>query len=201
MIFEAFVAHYNSPRLYTELKDTNMSRFRVVVVSGFASSTVVYILVMSLGFLTFGSASDGFILNNYSPYDPVMTTSRFFIAFSILFTYPVTFFGTRDGVIDILDLPEEKQTSTNINIITIALLLIITLLAVFTTDLGIVNAVGGGTLATLIVFVFPAMMFWAAIDHQTAPPTDGEKLETSFAVALMVLGLCMGTIGVVVAVS
>jgi len=74
-------------------------------------------------------------------------------------------------------------------------------LAAFTTDLGMVNAVGGGTLATLIVFVFPAMMFWAAIDHRTAPPTDGEKRETVFAAALMVLGLSIGTIGVVVAVS
>jgi amino acid permease len=201
MIFEAFVAHYNSPRLYTELKDTSIARIRVVVSSGFGASTVIYILIMCFGFSTFGAASSGYILNNYSSHDPIMTTSRFLIAFSILFTYPVTFFGTRDGVLDILKLPEEKQTSININIITIFLLLIITVLAVFTTDLGMVNAVGGGSLATLIVFVFPANMFWAAIDHRRAPPSNEEKREVVFAMILMILGLIMGIIGVVVAVS
>jgi cytochrome c biogenesis factor len=96
--------------------------------------------------------------------------------------------------------PEDKQTATNINIITIALLVILTVLAAVTKDLGLVNAVGGGSLATLIVFVFPAMMFWAAIDHRVAPPTGEEKREIVFAMILMILGLIMGAIGVVVAI-
>lgn len=201
MIFEAFVAHYNAPRFYSELQHASIPRFRMVVSHGFGASTILYIVIMCFGFLTFGGNCDGYILNNYSPHDPVMTTSRIFIAFSILFTYPVTFFGTRDGVLDILELPQEKQTSTNMNIITVTLLIIITVLAAVTTDLGLVNAVGGGSLATLIVFVFPAVMFSAAIDHRAAPPTAGEKREVTFAMILMVLGLIMGAIGVVVAIT
>lgn len=61
-----------------------------------------------------------------------------------------------------------------------------------------INAVGGGSLATLIVFVFPALMYRAAIDHQVAPPTRVQKQEVLFATTLMVLGLIMGAIGVVV---
>jgi amino acid permease len=91
MIFEAFVAHYNAPRFYAELKHADMARFRIVVGNGFGASTVLYILIMSFGFLTFGGSCDGYILNNYSVQDPLMTASRFLISFSILFTYPVTF--------------------------------------------------------------------------------------------------------------
>lgn len=99
---------------------------------------------------------------------------------------------------DILNLPEEKQTSANVNILTLVLLATITSLAVVTKDLGMINAVGGGSLATLIVFVFPALMYRAAVDHQVAPPTRAQRREVTFAMTLMVVGLIMGAIGVVV---
>lgn len=91
MIFEAYIAHYNAPRFYTELHDATIRRFRIVVGNGFGLSTILYILIMSFGYLTFGGNCDGYILNNYSDNDSLMTVSRFVISFSILFTYPVTF--------------------------------------------------------------------------------------------------------------
>ncbi len=89
MIFGAFVAHYNAPRFYAELHDANMRRFRVVVGNAFGASTVLYILIMAFGYLTFGGNCDGYILNNYSVEDSQMTVSHFFISFSILFTYRI----------------------------------------------------------------------------------------------------------------
>jgi hypothetical protein len=77
-------------------------------------------------------------------------------------------------------------------------LVVITALAAVSKDLGMVNAVGGGSLATLIVFVFPALMFRAAVDHQSSPVTDSQKREVRFAMILMVTGLIMGAIGVIV---
>jgi Ca2+/Na+ antiporter len=99
---------------------------------------------------------------------------------------------------DVLKLPEEKQTSTNVNILTVFLLTVITSVAAVTTDLGMINAVGGGTLATLIVFVFPALMYRAAVDHQVPPPTSSQTREVAFAMTLMVVGLIMGAVGVAV---
>jgi amino acid permease len=198
MIFEAFVAHYNAPRFMAELKDANMTRFRIVVANAFGFSSAVYVLMTAFGFLTFGGNCDGYILNNYSTNDHLATTCRVAIAFSILFTYPITFMGFRDGVLDIIELPQPQQTSTNINIITIFLLIVITILAAFVTDLGFINAVGGGTLATAIVFIFPAVMYRAAVDAQVHPPSRFQRLEVRFAMGLMVLGVLMGAVGVVV---
>lgn len=62
MAFEAFVAHYNSPRFMAELKEANMARFRWVVGNAFGFSALVYIVMTAFGFLTFGSNCDGYIL-------------------------------------------------------------------------------------------------------------------------------------------
>jgi amino acid permease len=198
MVFEAFVAHYNAPRFMTELKDASLTRFRVVVGNAFGFSSLVYVLMTAFGFLTFGGNCDGYILNNYSTNDHLATICRVAIAFSILFTYPITFMGFRDGILDILELPMEQQTSINMNIITIFLLIIITILAALFKDLGFINAVGGGTLATAIVFVFPALMYRAVIRAQVHPPTPGQRREVSFTMGLLVLGVIMGATGVVV---
>ncbi len=167
-IFEAFVAHYNAPRFMTKLKDANLARFRVVVVgNAFGFSSLVYVLMTAFGFLTFGGNCDGYILNNYSTNDHLATSiCRVAIAFSILFTYPIAFMSFQDGILDILELPMEQQTLTNMDIITIFLLIIITILAALLKDLGFINAVGGGTLETAIVFVFPALMIRPSFGHK-----------------------------------
>eukprot|EP00980_Cylindrotheca_fusiformis_P008080 scaffold1722_cov120-Cylindrotheca_fusiformis.AAC.10 len=195
MIFEAFMAHYNAPRFLAELKDSNIHRFRWVVSASFGSSGLIYVWLTAMGFLTFGANCDGYILNNYSTDDQLATICRVAIALSILFTYPIAFMGFRDGLLDVIELPEEQQTSMNINVVTIVLLTILTLIAGVCTDLGAVNAIGGGTLATLIAFVFPALMYRQLVADT---PTLGEKREVKFALALMVIGVIMGFVGVVV---
>ena len=52
---------------------------------------LLFALVGGLGFLTFGSASSGLILNNYSGKDALMSLSRVSVALSIVFLYPLVF--------------------------------------------------------------------------------------------------------------
>lgn len=209
MLFEAFVAHYNAPRFYTELKDHTIPRFKVVVAYSFGVSSVVYILITAFGFLTFGANCDGYILNNYSTKDNLATSCRASIAVAIICTYPVVFIGFRDGVLDLLEVPAEKQTSNNLNLVSLVLLGIVTLLAMVVTDLGLINAVGGGTLATAIVFVFPTLMYRQAVLRKTFDeeveefdgPSDAEKREVKIALAFMCAGIVMGVIGVWIAIA
>lgn len=80
--------HYNSARFYTELKDATLPRFAIAVSSSFGFSSAVYIAIACLGFLTFGGNSSSYILNNYSPYDPLATLCRLAVGISTLTTYP-----------------------------------------------------------------------------------------------------------------
>lgn len=99
MLSTSYMAHFAAPKFYTELKNNTIERFNLVVTSSFAISIGLFCVVASLGFLTFGTASDGLILNNYSNRDTLMSFSRIAVALSIVFSYPLVFVGTREGLL------------------------------------------------------------------------------------------------------
>lgn len=193
MLFNAYVAHYNAPRFYLELQDNTMGRFGVVVSSSFGTTAIFYMIVAAFGFLTFGDNCDGYILANYSTSDSLATLCRLCLGFSLIFTYPLVFIGCRDGILDILKVPVEKQTTRNIETLSVIILAVVTLLAAYLTDLGALNVVAGGVFGVLIVFVFPTLMFWSAVSENE---TLQEKKEAYVALVLMVLGIVMGGVGI-----
>jgi sodium-coupled neutral amino acid transporter 11 len=84
MLSTSFIAHYNAPKFYAELKDTSLPRFNQVVKNAFGSSTLIYAGMMATGFLAFGGASGGFILNNYASNDALISFARFAIGLAIV---------------------------------------------------------------------------------------------------------------------
>lgn len=81
--------------------------------------------------------------------------------------------------------------------LTVAMLSLLTLIAVFVTDLGLINAVGGGSLATIIVFVVPTIM-WNILAHE--PRGKEEAKDLPLAIGLCIFGILIGVIGVFIAV-
>ena len=59
---------------------------------------VLSAVVMVSGFLTFGGAADGYILNNYATTDKLAQLARLAIGGSIVTTYPLLHQGLRDTV-------------------------------------------------------------------------------------------------------
>ena len=86
MLSTAYIAHFNAPRFFRELKDNTMSRFGKVTGISFGVSTAIYAIVSALAFLTFGANCDGLILNNYSTKDVLISASRFAVAISLIFS-------------------------------------------------------------------------------------------------------------------
>ena len=66
-----------------ELKNNTMGRFHQVIGWSFAMSIALYAAVTAFGFLSFGAASNGLILNNYSTQDAIMSLSRIAVAVSV----------------------------------------------------------------------------------------------------------------------
>ena len=201
MTFQAYFCHYNAPRYFVELKNNTIRRFTTVVASSFGVSAVIYIVLMAFGFLTFGANCNGNILNNYSTSDNLASCCRLAIAVALACTYPLPFIGVRDGIIDLLMVPESKQTSQNFNMLSLILLTIFTCLAMHFTDLGLLNAVGGGALGTAVVFILPALMFRGAIQHLGTEATIQQRREATFAMGLMWIGTAVGVVGTVVGLT
>jgi amino acid permease len=214
MVFEAWVMHYNAPRFYTELRDASVPRFSKAVGWSFGLSSVVYIAIAGAGYMTFGTNVDSYVLNSYSPRDPLATASRLAVGLSTLFNYPLAFIGFRDGVVDLLMIFTSALSSSShgskasplidwnkyLNVLTVLLLALVTITAIFVTDLGQINAVGGGTLATVTVFVFPALMYRVAVEKDpTSKYYMARRREVVFVMALMVFGVVLGLTGVWVA--
>lgn len=195
MLSTAYIAHFNAPKFYRELKDNTMPRFNKVVSASFGISVAIYAIVASLGFLTFGSAANGLILNNYSTKDLLISLSRFAVAVSLVFSYPLLFVGTRDGVFDMAKIPEEKRTPSLQNKVTFGLLGLITAMAFKLTDLSFVSSMTGATFGTSLIFIYPTMMFRACIAKMGDKASKSLKRERSVAGFIAAVGVVVGIIG------
>lgn len=86
MLSTAYMAHFNAPKFYLELKNNTMPRFHAVVAYSFGISIILMALITSLGYLTFGKACSGLVLNNYATSDKWMSGSRIAVAISLVFS-------------------------------------------------------------------------------------------------------------------
>ena len=193
MAYTTFDMHFNSPRFYAELRNASIPRFRQTTILAFGITAILYASIAIFGFLTFGQTTDSYLLNNYSPHDPLATISRLAIGLCALVTYPLNFMGVRDNCLDILGLAgmNQNRATTKLYFFTVLLLGILTTISCFVTDLGVIMSVGGGTLETLVDFVFPAIMFYSCTILYNV-----SKSESYLVIILMGIGVVVGLMGV-----
>jgi amino acid permease len=165
-----------------------LPRFYQVIAWSFGAAILIYSVMTALGFLTFGAASNGLILNNYSTNDLLMSLSRIAVAVSVTGSYPLLFDGTRDGLLDLFKIPQEKRNISLFNKITFGVLAATTLAAAKLTDLGLVASVGGATFGTALVFIYPTIMFLKTQKGKSS-------IESKLCKVIAVLGVVMGALG------
>ena len=94
MLGTAYMAHFNAPDFFNEI-GRSKPKFRDVVAYGFVGSIVLNAVIMAAGFLTFGGASAGLVLNNYATADGLASLARALFGVSIVFTFPLAFAGAK----------------------------------------------------------------------------------------------------------
>mmetsp|Transcript_19860 Transcript_19860/g.29844 ORF Transcript_19860/g.29844 Transcript_19860/m.29844 type:complete len:465 (-) Transcript_19860:183-1577(-) len=189
MLSNAYISHFIAPKMYNDLKDNTLPRFYQMTAWSFGTTVLLYSIISAAGFLTFGAASNGYILNNYAATDFIMSLSRIAIAISITASYPLLFVGTRDGLLDLFKLKE--RSNGLLNKVTLGILAVVTAMAAKLTDLGLVASVGGATFGTALVFIYPCLMF---LKYHAKNGGKGNK-ETLLAKLIATLGVVMGAIG------
>jgi len=212
ILSSGYIAHYNAPKYFYELKDHTTGRFNIVVTFGFLFAAITYTVVSTLGFLTFGEHSLGFILDNYSYRDPLATVARFGVGVSVIFAYPLLFHGGRDGLVALLNTLSSSATdgsSTRIrpptqmesNIVTVLLLSTVTALAIYVNDLTFVLSFSGATMSSLIIYIFPPFMFSALVKNCCCSMTEDTEREVELGYAMMLIGALLGTAGAYVSIE
>lgn len=187
-------AHFNAPIFYRQLKNANIPRYIQVVKAGFGISIAIYAIITSLGFLTFGGASSGIILNNYAASDTIMGISKIAVAISLLGSYPLVFTGARDGILDLFKI--QNPSNTFLNTLTVTMLAAITGLACVIPDVTFVLSFVGATLGNALIYVFPALMFRGAVRNmEDKQRRDKLKPEVKWAMGSAFFGIVMGILG------
>mmetsp|Transcript_13266 Transcript_13266/g.31846 ORF Transcript_13266/g.31846 Transcript_13266/m.31846 type:complete len:490 (+) Transcript_13266:164-1633(+) len=190
MLSTAYIAHFNAPKFFKELKNNTLERFNIVTSASFGVSIAFYCLVCSLAFLTFGSNCASMVLNSYSSKDLLLLAGRFAVAVSLVFSYPLMFQGSRDGLLDLVRVPEEKRTNGLLNKLTLGLVAFITYVASQVTDLTFVVSMSGALLGTSLIFIYPTLMFRGAM---RGDPT--KKWENRLCSVIASLGGAIAMIG------
>jgi len=207
MLATAFLAHYNAPKYYKELETPpngdKQASFNLVCVGAFGLAAVLCGTIMAAGYLTFGGASQGLILNSYATTDPLAFIARLGICASIIFSYPLNFVGLRDGVLNMLGMSDQASKSSVHIISSLILLCAMNGLALFLKNLGLVVSVGGAALGSSLVYIFPALMFIQATrQKEAALAAKGESLpaarrnEMYANYGLVGLGVSLAIVGV-----
>ena len=201
MLSTSYIAHYNAPQFYNELKDTSMPRFNKVILGAFGISIALFIFMMGTGFLTFGGATAGFVLNNYSGNDGLITFARLAIGLALLTGYPFTFSALRDGILDLRKVTGEAREKA-LKPLTFGLLALVTALALVLKDVGFVVSVSGALFGNALMFMVPAWMNICnkkTIAAKTNVPIDKNgKMEIAFNYGMIVSGFIMGAVGVTI---
>jgi amino acid permease len=193
-------AHYNASKFYWELENNTLKRYRLVVGTSFGISLLLFVAVASFGFATFGTGCAGLVLQNYSTSDTLMSLSRVAVALSILFSYPLAFVGVREGLLDLIQVPQSKRSNKLLNAVTVVLLGIITSMAYVVKDLRKLLAFNGATWGNAVIYLLPAYMFVSCVKTKL-PKRQELQAEVPWVIATGFVGMLMGIIGTTLAIK
>eukprot|EP01063_Lacrimia_lanifica_P022448 TRINITY_DN30036_c0_g1_i1.p1 TRINITY_DN30036_c0_g1~~TRINITY_DN30036_c0_g1_i1.p1 ORF type:complete len:472 (+),score=183.46 TRINITY_DN30036_c0_g1_i1:105-1520(+) len=158
----AFTAHYNAPRFYQELKDRSVAGFATVIALAMGFAFCVYASVGVCGYLTFGDATKGSILLNYSPTWRAAVVARVFLALVVMFTFPLSNHAVRESI---FSLATNGRLTTNnaprpfFAAATLALVAVSVVVGLYFKDIEKVLAVKGAVFGTAVVYLFPPLIY------------------------------------------
>ncbi|TRY93518.1 hypothetical protein DNTS_032371 [Danionella cerebrum] len=176
----AFVCHHNSFLIYGSLSDPTLSRWSLVTHVSVGSAMVISAV--------FAAAGD--IFENYCRNDNLATFGRFCFGLSIITTFPLECFVTRE-VISHVFFQGELGSSAHV-IITVLIVSASTVISLSIDCLGIVLELNGVLSAVPLMFIFPAACF---LKLSSGRWFQGGNLIPSLilstGVCVMVIGLIM----------
>ncbi|XP_056145774.1 putative sodium-coupled neutral amino acid transporter 11 [Lampris incognitus] len=153
----AFICHHNSFLIYGSLEEPTLTKWsRVTHVSvGFA--LVVSAVFAVAGYVTFTGYTQGDIFENYCRDDNLATFGRFCFGLSIITTFPLECFVTREVVANAIC--KRALTKAEHVGVTVLIVAVCTAVSLATECLGIVLELNGVLSATPLIFIIPSACF------------------------------------------
>ncbi|XP_037602657.1 probable sodium-coupled neutral amino acid transporter 6 [Sebastes umbrosus] len=186
----SFLCHTAILPIYCELDRPTKAKMQKITNVSISLSFLVYLISALFGYLTFYDQVDSELLLGYDMYMPrdiMVMVVRLAILFSVLLTVPLIQFPARKAAV--LLMYGRRPFSWPIHIIlTLIILSVVLLLAIFVPDIKNVFGVVGATTSTCLLFIFPGI-FYLKINRGPL-----KSFDSIGAGLLVVFGFIMGII-------
>ncbi|XP_034549481.1 putative sodium-coupled neutral amino acid transporter 11 [Notolabrus celidotus] len=157
LISFAFICHHNSFLIYGSLAKPTIANWSRVTHGSVGSAVLFSAAFAVAGYITFTGYTQGDIFENYCRDDNLATFGRFCFGFSIIATFPLECFVTREVVTNVIcrrDLSKMEHV-----LITSLIVLACTSLSLPYDCLGVVLELNGVLSATPLIFIIPSACF------------------------------------------
>ncbi|XP_041858014.1 putative sodium-coupled neutral amino acid transporter 11 [Melanotaenia boesemani] len=153
----AFICHHNSFLIYGSLKQPTLANWSLVTHISVGSALIISAAFAVAGYSTFTGYTQGDIFENYCRNDNLATFGRFCFGFSIITTFPLECFVTREVVSNAFsrnDLSKAEHAA-----ITILIIALCTSISLAYDCLGVVLELNGALSAIPLIFIIPSACF------------------------------------------
>ncbi|XP_051815150.1 putative sodium-coupled neutral amino acid transporter 11 [Acanthochromis polyacanthus] len=153
----AFICHHNSFLIYGSLEQPTLANWSRVTHVSVGSALIVSAVFAVAGYSTFTGYTQGDIFENYCRNDNLATFGRFCFGLSIITTFPLECFVTREVVSNVIcsrDLSRAEHVS-----ITLLIVAVCTAISLAYDCLGVVLELNGVLSATPLIFIIPSACF------------------------------------------
>ncbi|KAM4853682.1 solute carrier family 38 member 6 isoform 1-T1 [Thomomys bottae] len=157
----SFLCHTSILPIYCELQSPSKKRMQNVTNTAIALSFLIYFISALFGYLTFYDKVESELLQGYSkylPHDAAVMTVKLCILFAVLLTVPLIHFPARKALMLLL-FSSSPFSWIRHSLVTLALNVIIILLAMYVPDIRNVFGIIGASTSTCLIFVFPGLFY------------------------------------------
>lgn len=193
----AFIAHYNAPTYYREMKKESPDSFPRMVRTAYAILAVIYVTTMCAGYATFGDTAKGNILLNYHPNDALAFLGRLATGFSVIFGFPLVSRGAREGLKNAsmaLGYPSISDPKNHMSVV-LVMLIGASILAILVDDIKIIAGFSGAAMGSFLVYICPPLIYTKILSNFFGKDSL-EYRRGKRALAFIPFGMLIGIMGV-----
>ncbi|XP_070211959.1 putative sodium-coupled neutral amino acid transporter 11 [Littorina saxatilis] len=190
----AYMCHHNTFLIHSSLEKPTQQRWGFVVHFSVSFAMLMCLLLGIVGYISFTGFTQGDLLENYCWEDTMMNIARIAFAITIMLTFPVECFVTRE-VVENAVFPSNPGPSPLWRHITVTVIIVFLVGAVsMATDcLGIVLTFNGVLIASPLAYIIPPLCVMRLRQEALLSRANvGPVLLALFGLFVMVVGTVMG---------
>jgi len=195
----SFVAHYNAPTLWKEMKNVSPQSFGKMVRTSYFILVLIYIACMTGGYWTFGDTCEGNILLNYHSSDILATIGQFATLLSVLSSFPLVFSGAREGLKNAtftFGYSFVSSPAFHARLV-IIMLFVASLFSIMLDDIKLIARLSGATMGSFLVYICPCLLYTKIVRNTFGEKSYMYKKESRY-LLFIPFGIIMSTMGVVI---